>query len=444
MAEVENRVDKEFNIDMNDPWQGTQPEWDFVPLKAKDPEALGFYWLWPCLTNPDAPIMVEYMGGPGYSCMIKAFTNRTPLQISGKDKCITKSENPLTNKWNMLFIESPINSGFSTSKKNVTSFKEENDYQRQIYEFILSKHPSFVNNEWVITGESYAGLGICKTSVMLIKELDFKIKGVYAMVPVLNRREQLGTWDQYELLKEIGYLKSCCDKCMCSYYFGCIVCYNKMCCGLSVATNELLEIIPLLKKAKKNKDDKKTYLPISIMNVASKDVDIDTLLTDPWNSDFVSSKLFQNLLGFKGKFESPTPCTIMEKDPCPNSKEELNYLIDAGIQVQLTVGEGDYIINAKKVELLLKEVPFSFCEEFSKLEYKTEDEVTKRKTMKNLSFVKLSGVGHCCSTDAPEWFHKDFQDFGMKCFTFSSDDENKNMVPEKQPLQEAENLEEME
>ena len=115
--EVVNPVDVKFNIDMDDPWQGTKPDFGYVPLKdAKDPAAEGFYWLWPCLTNPNAPIMVEYIGGPGMCSLGKGWTTRCPLGIDSKNNCLIKHENPLTDHWNMLFIDSPIGSGYSITK----------------------------------------------------------------------------------------------------------------------------------------------------------------------------------------------------------------------------------------------------------------------------------------------------------------------------------------
>ena len=376
--------------------------------------------------------MVEYIGGPGYSCMLKAFSVRSPQKIYGKEKCLKKTKNPYTDHWNLLYIESPINSGFSMSKKFVTTFQEENEYQKQIYEFLVKKHPDWVNNEWVITGESYAGLGITKTSYMLHKQLGFNIKGVYAMVPVIDGKRQLGVWDYYDLLNDLGYINTCCDKCMCSQYFGFVVCLNKMCCGLTDSINEAFENVPLMMKVKKNKESEKNLIANSILNVHTRGMNTKEMMSDSYIETFVTSKLFHKLIDSKRIVDgSQEKMQILEKDPRPDSYDELSYLIEAGIQVQISVSEGDFILVANKTELVFKDVKFSFAEEFSKLDYKTEDDWIKRKDMKNLSFVRLAGIGHACMSDAPIWFYNDMKKFCEKCFTGDSDHANKNIVAKK-------------
>lgn len=43
-----NPVDQEFNYCLNDPWQGSRPEFDYIPIVSKEEDTEAFYWLWPC------------------------------------------------------------------------------------------------------------------------------------------------------------------------------------------------------------------------------------------------------------------------------------------------------------------------------------------------------------------------------------------------------------
>ena len=65
--------DELFYLDQNDPWLGTKPDFGSIPIKNQLGNE-GFYWLWPCLNNPNAPIIIEYIGGPGCCVILKAFT----------------------------------------------------------------------------------------------------------------------------------------------------------------------------------------------------------------------------------------------------------------------------------------------------------------------------------------------------------------------------------
>ena len=89
--------------------------------------------------------------------------------------------------WNkfayMLYIESPAGVGFSYTKNNATDLnsndeKSANDNEKAVLNF-FSKFPEFKNNEFYISGESYAGVYVPWLAKTIIQNNDkINLKGI--------------------------------------------------------------------------------------------------------------------------------------------------------------------------------------------------------------------------------------------------------------------------
>ena len=129
------------------------------------------------------PLVLWLNGGPGASSLMGAFTELGPLIMSKeKDDRITLVRNPYA--WNnvasMLFFESPTGVGFSycdamlenkQCQHNDTSTAELNLHSLMHF---LEKFPEYQGRDFMIWGESYAGVYV-PTLSELVYESDLKM-----------------------------------------------------------------------------------------------------------------------------------------------------------------------------------------------------------------------------------------------------------------------------
>jgi carboxypeptidase C (cathepsin A) len=76
------------------------------------PQNLAFWWLYRS-PDPKAPILCTLPGGPGQTVLTKVFGRYNPLDIDKKTRKLIKNPNSITEKYNLLYIESPVGNGFS-------------------------------------------------------------------------------------------------------------------------------------------------------------------------------------------------------------------------------------------------------------------------------------------------------------------------------------------
>ena len=131
----------------------------YTPSQSKDP-------------NKD-PIILWLQGGPGGSSFIGLFNEIGPVVIdyfSNKFKLNNFSWNL---NCNYLFIEQPAGVGFSKSF-NISQFWDEEKTSKSLLfalkNFLNDEFPEIKNNNFYITGESYAGVFIPNLALAILKD----------------------------------------------------------------------------------------------------------------------------------------------------------------------------------------------------------------------------------------------------------------------------------
>ncbi|KAG0145866.1 hypothetical protein CROQUDRAFT_658117 [Cronartium quercuum f. sp. fusiforme G11] len=94
--------------------------------KTSEYEAKLFYWLFPCATDPSAPLVIWLQGGPLSSSMIGLFYESGPLRVRSKFKTkdlrrnetindFLLSNNPASwhHHFNIVFLDQPAGTGYS-------------------------------------------------------------------------------------------------------------------------------------------------------------------------------------------------------------------------------------------------------------------------------------------------------------------------------------------
>ena len=153
------------------------------------------------------PVVLWLNGGPGCSSLIGAFMENGPYHPYTMDYNQNIYVEYNTYSWNnignMLYIESPPCVGFSYPHSGNCSkfFTDDNQTKYDNYYAIQSffnQFPQYINNEFYITGESYAGHYIPQLTSLIIDENNninnslsnntyINIKGIAIGNPSINR-----------------------------------------------------------------------------------------------------------------------------------------------------------------------------------------------------------------------------------------------------------------
>ncbi len=131
-----------------------------------------FYWLFKSRTDPNTdPLVFWLTGGPGCASEVALFTENGPFTVDPVTLELITNPYSWNNNSNIVFIDQPRGTGFSTVK----DFKyviTENQVAKDFYEFLvkfLEIYPEYKGRDLFITGESYAGHYIPRISSYIVK-----------------------------------------------------------------------------------------------------------------------------------------------------------------------------------------------------------------------------------------------------------------------------------
>jgi serine carboxypeptidase-like clade IV len=127
-----------------------------------------FYIFFPIRSQPDdeesvdardAPLVIWLTGGPGCSSELALLYENGPYEL-GEDMKLKQREYGWDVAANVIFVDSPVGTGFSYSSSRKDAARDEvvvaNDLLEFLQEFLLTR-PELADNEVFVTGESYAG-----------------------------------------------------------------------------------------------------------------------------------------------------------------------------------------------------------------------------------------------------------------------------------------------
>ncbi|XP_050439182.1 venom serine carboxypeptidase-like [Adelges cooleyi] len=148
-----------------------------------------FFWFFPapCLYHDkEAPLILWLQGGPGASSMFGVFKEIGPFICSYKDENFTITENPMSWHSNnsLLFIDSPVGTGFSFTDHNdgyATNFSSAGE---QLFEALMQFYIMFPEQRpspFYIMAESYGGkfaLSLASLMHNNKRSADVKISGI--------------------------------------------------------------------------------------------------------------------------------------------------------------------------------------------------------------------------------------------------------------------------
>eukprot|EP00039_Didymoeca_costata_P018723 m.334701 g.334701 ORF g.334701 m.334701 type:complete len:473 (+) comp17413_c0_seq1:23-1441(+) len=144
-------------------WNGPTPTKQYSGYLNVSSTKRLHYWLVEAESNPDtAPTVLWLNGGPGCSSLDGFIYEHGPFRLNPDNASeLVKFDYNWNQLANMLYLEAPVGVGFSYSS-NADDYKCSDNSTAEdnlhAVEAFFSLFPEFKNNDFFITGESYAGV----------------------------------------------------------------------------------------------------------------------------------------------------------------------------------------------------------------------------------------------------------------------------------------------
>lgn len=103
--------------------------------------------------------MLWLQGGPGGSSMFGLFVEHGPLEVTKKGKARFR-KSTWAKKFNMLYIDQPVGSGFSFTRRDEGYPRDEHKVGQDVFEALqqfFELFSEYSKNDFYVVGESYAG-----------------------------------------------------------------------------------------------------------------------------------------------------------------------------------------------------------------------------------------------------------------------------------------------
>ncbi|CAA3022956.1 serine carboxypeptidase-like [Olea europaea subsp. europaea] len=122
-------------------------------------DARMFYFFFESRNAKSDPVVIWLTGGPGCSSELALFYENGPFHLTSN----------LSLQWNdfgwdkvsnLIYVDQPTGTGFSYSSDDDDMRHGEEGVSNDLYDFLqafFKEHPQYANNDFYITGESYAG-----------------------------------------------------------------------------------------------------------------------------------------------------------------------------------------------------------------------------------------------------------------------------------------------
>ncbi|KAL7612573.1 serine carboxypeptidase-like isoform X1 [Lactuca sativa] len=130
-----------------------------------------FYFFFESRGKNTDPVVIWLTGGPGCSGELALFYENGPFKIQN-DSSLVWNEYGWDQVSNLLYVDQPTGTGFSYSTDERDIRHNEQGVSDDLYDFLqafFKEHPELVNNDFFITGESFAGHYIPAFAARVVK-----------------------------------------------------------------------------------------------------------------------------------------------------------------------------------------------------------------------------------------------------------------------------------
>nr|APR64442.1 Serine carboxypeptidase precursor family protein [Populus tomentosa] len=122
-------------------------------------DARMFYFFFESRTSKKDPVVIWLTGGPGCSSELAMFYENGPYTIAN-NLSLVRNEYGWDKVSNLLYVDQPTGTGYSYSSDRRDIRHNEGGVSNDLYDFLqafFEEHPELAENDFYITGESYAG-----------------------------------------------------------------------------------------------------------------------------------------------------------------------------------------------------------------------------------------------------------------------------------------------
>ncbi|PGH36308.1 hypothetical protein GX50_00813 [[Emmonsia] crescens] len=146
-----------------------------IPIPGTEEGNSLFFWLLEAENREDNEnLIIVFKGGPGCSSLIGALSENGPLSFFGNNSMPTPNPYSWTKLGNVLYIDQPVGTGFSTSsstKPVSTNEKVTSDLYTWLSAF-YREFPDLLEKKTHLIGESYAGIFVPYFASEIVKHQD--------------------------------------------------------------------------------------------------------------------------------------------------------------------------------------------------------------------------------------------------------------------------------
>ena len=149
-----------------------------------------FYWYVESQKNAtEDPVVLWLNGGPGCSSFTGLFTENGPFRVTANGTTLNLDPYSWNAIANVLYLESPINVGFSYNTTRLAKSDIYNDIATVDAKYnalidFFKKFPNLKKHKFYITGESYAGIYIPLLTRQILEhsqENGFNFQGINSL-----------------------------------------------------------------------------------------------------------------------------------------------------------------------------------------------------------------------------------------------------------------------
>ncbi|XP_047455250.1 probable serine carboxypeptidase CPVL [Mugil cephalus] len=120
-----------------------------------------FFWFFPAhaADSEKAPVLLWLQGGPGATGMFGLFVEHGPYVVH-ENLTVGLRDYAWTSKYSVLYIDSPVGTGFSFTDNDAGYAQNQDDVGRDLYSALtqfFQIFPDYQSNDFYATGESYGG-----------------------------------------------------------------------------------------------------------------------------------------------------------------------------------------------------------------------------------------------------------------------------------------------
>ena len=373
-----------------------------------------FFFLFERREAPDtAPVVLWMTGGPGCSSELAVFYENGPFSLRRDahqgEIVLDQTEFGWDNAATMIFVDQPINTGFSYSENDEDRCYDEGCVANDMEDFfvaLMRERPELQNRPLFITGESYAGHYVPAVAYQLFKsealkgKIDFQGLAIgngltvpsvqYGAYPIFARQHDLISEETKDRM--VGFAPMCqyaleaCDE-----YDWAFECY------MAVMFCQATMFSPILFESP----------GVNVYDYRKQcegDLCYDFSLAD----EYLNRPDVQEALGVKKTWEQ---CDMsVHEDMMSDWGHRFDYaipeMLEAGKRVMIYAGDADIICNELGNRWWVDALEWSGSKAWA--EAKDEpwevdgEHAGTVKSVGGLSFVSVAGAGHMVPMDKPK------------------------------------------